>query len=30
MVKIKITSPAELSTLLDATGYEAYCQERAT
>ena len=30
MVKIKITSPAELSALLDATGYEAYCQERAT
>lgn len=30
MVKIKITSPAELSALLDAAAYEAYCQERAT
>ena len=30
MVRIKITSPAELSTLLDAAGYAAYCQERAT
>jgi glycine cleavage system H protein len=30
MVKIKISSPAELATLLDAAGYETYCQERAT
>jgi glycine cleavage system H protein len=30
MVKVKITSPAELNDLLDAAGYEAYCQERAT
>jgi glycine cleavage system H protein len=30
MVKIKITNPAELSVLLDAAAYEAYCQERVT
>jgi hypothetical protein len=30
MVKVKITSPAELNDLLDAAGYEAYCQGRAT
>jgi glycine cleavage system H protein len=30
MVKIKIADPAELATLLDAAGYEAYCQGRAT
>jgi glycine cleavage system H protein len=30
MVKIKISNPAELSVLLDAAAYEAYCQGRAT
>jgi len=30
MVKIKIADPAELTNLLDAAGYQAYCQERAT
>jgi glycine cleavage system H protein len=30
MVKVKITGPAELNDLLDAAGYEAYCQGRAT
>jgi glycine cleavage system H protein len=30
MVKIKIANPADLGNLLDASAYEAYCQERAT
>ncbi len=30
MVQIKISDPAELKDLLESSGYEAYCQERAT
>ena len=29
LLKIEMTDPAELNTLMDATAYEKYCQERA-
>ncbi len=29
MIKIEISSPAELSTLMDAREYKAYCEERS-
>ncbi|MHC1784572.1 MAG: glycine cleavage system protein GcvH [Anaerolineaceae bacterium] len=29
MVKIQLTNPAEMDNLMDAAGYEKYCQERS-
>ena len=29
MIKIKLDNPSELTTLMDANGYESYCKERS-